>query len=93
MVHQVRRRVRAGPISSSIHTDFVLDALAETINGLHKAELIHRPAPSKTGESVKLPTLQWVRWLKHHRLLEPIGYIPPAETKANYAGQAATAEV
>ena len=72
------------------------NALAETINGLYKAELIHRRAPWKTKESVELATLQWVHWFNHHRLLEPIGYIPPAEAEANYyrqlASQAATAE-
>jgi transposase InsO family protein len=69
------------------------NALAETINGLYKAELIHRRAPWKTKESVELATLEWVAWFNHHRLLEPIGYIPPAEAEANYyrelAGQTA----
>lgn len=60
------------------------NALAETINGLYKAELIHRCAPWKTRESVELATLQWVHWFNHQRLLEPIGYIPPAEAEANY---------
>jgi putative transposase len=60
------------------------NALAETINGLYKAELIHRRAPWKTREAVELATLQWVSWFNHHRLLEPIGYIPPAEAEANY---------
>jgi len=60
------------------------NALAETINGLYKAELIHRRAPWKTKEAVELATLQWVAWFNHHRLLEPIGYIPPAEAEANY---------
>lgn len=55
------------------------NALAETINGLYKAELIHRRAPWKTRESVELATLEWVSWFNHQRLLEPIGYIPPAE--------------
>ncbi|MEO5689060.1 MAG: IS3 family transposase, partial [Burkholderiaceae bacterium] len=59
-------------------------ALAETINGLYKAELIHRRAPWKTKESLELATLEWVSWFNHHRLLEPIGYIPPAEAEANY---------
>jgi putative transposase len=60
------------------------NALAETINGLYKAELIHRRAPWKTREAVELATLEWVAWFNHHRLLEPIGYIPPAEAEANY---------
>jgi transposase InsO family protein len=58
------------------------NALAETINGLYKAELIHRRAPWKTREAVELATLEWVSWCNHSRLLEPIGYIPPAEAEA-----------
>lgn len=60
------------------------NALAETINGLYKAELIHRRGPWKTREAVELATLEWVSWFNNHRLLEPIGYIPPAEAEANY---------
>jgi len=65
------------------------NALAETINGLYKAEMIHRRAPWKTKESVELATLEWVSWFNQHRLLEPIGYIPPAEAEANYYRQLA----
>jgi transposase InsO family protein len=65
------------------------NALAETINGLYKAEVIHRRSwPSR--ESVELATLQWVSWFNHQRLLGPIGYIPPAEAEANYYRQLAT---
>ncbi|MBB5511306.1 transposase InsO family protein [Paraburkholderia sp. JPY681] len=63
------------------------NALAETINGLYKTELIHRRAPWKTRESVELATLEWVAWYNHHRLMEPLGYIPPAEAEANYYRQ------
>ena len=66
------------------------NALAETINGLYKAELIHRRAPWKTKESVELATLQWVSWFNNHRLMEPLGYIPPAEAEANYYRQLAS---
>ena len=65
------------------------NALAETINGLYKTELIHRRAPWKTKEALELATLEWVSWFNHHRLLEPIGYIPPAEAEANYYRQLA----
>jgi transposase InsO family protein len=65
------------------------NALAETINGLYKAELIHRRAPWKTKEAVELATLEWVAWFNNHRLLESIGYIPPAEAEANYYRQLA----
>lgn len=66
------------------------NALAETINGLYKAELIHRRAPWKTKEAVELATLEWVSWFNSKRLLEPIGYIPPAEAEANYYRQLAS---
>ncbi|MGF6368301.1 putative transposase [Paraburkholderia sp. RAU6.4a] len=66
------------------------NALAETINGLYKAELIHRRT-WKTRESVELATLEWVAWFNHHRLMEPLGYIPPAEAEANYHRQLETA--
>ena len=65
------------------------NALAETINGLYKAEIIHRRGPWKSHESVELATLEWVAWFNHCRLLEPIGYIPPAEAEANYYRQLA----
>jgi transposase InsO family protein len=55
------------------------NALAETINGLYKAELIHCRCPWKTRESVQLATLQWVHWFNHTRRLTPIGGIPPAD--------------
>lgn len=60
------------------------NALAETINGLYKTELIHRRAPWKTREAVELATLEWVSWFNHHRLLGSIGHIPPAEAELNY---------
>jgi hypothetical protein len=52
-------------------------------NALYEAELIHRLAPWKSRESVKLATLQWVHWFSKIPLLEPNGHIPPAEAEAN----------
>jgi len=69
------------------------NALAETINGLYKAELIHRRAPWKTMAAVELATLEWVAWFNTQRLLGPVGYIPPAEAEANYYRQLARVEV
>ena len=60
------------------------NALAETINGLYKTELIYPRGHWKTRESVEIAALQWVHWFNHQRLLEPIGYIPPAEAEAQY---------
>ena len=59
------------------------NALAETINGLYKAEVIHRRS-WKTREAVELATLTWVSWFNNHRLMGPLGYIPPAQAEANY---------
>lgn len=94
-IRYIERLAEAG-IEPSVGSkgDSYDSALAETINGLYKAELIHRRAPWKTNEAVELATLEWVAWFHHHRLLEPIGYIPPASAEANYyrqlASQAAT---
>ena len=63
------------------------NALAETINGLYKTELIHRRGPWKTREAVEIATLGWVSWFNHHRLMEGLGYIPPAEAEENYYRQ------
>ncbi len=60
------------------------NALAETINGLYKAEVIHRRGPWKCFEAVELAALEWVDWFNNRRLLEPIGNVPPAEAEAAY---------
>ncbi|WP_442577412.1 IS3 family transposase [Mesorhizobium sp. ASY16-5R] len=60
------------------------NALAETINGLYKAEVIHRRGPWRSFEVVEFATLEWVDWFNNRRLLEPIGNIPPAEAEARY---------
>jgi hypothetical protein len=63
------------------------NALAETINGLYKAEVIHRRGPWRSFEAVEFATLEWVDWFNHRRLLEPIGNVPPAEAEARYYAQ------
>jgi transposase InsO family protein len=60
------------------------NALAETINGLYKAEVIWRRGPWRSMEAVEFATLEWVDWFNNRRLLEPIGNIPPAEAEATY---------
>ena len=62
------------------------NALAETINGLYKAELIHRQS-WRSREAVEIATLKWVHWFNHQRLLGSIGHIPPAEAEANFYQQ------
>ena len=60
------------------------NALPETINGLYKAEVIHRRGPWRSFEAVEFATVEWVDWFNHRRLLEPIGNIPPAEAEQRY---------
>ena len=60
------------------------NALAETLIGLYKAEVIHRRGPWRHLEAVEYATLEWVDWFNHRRLLEPIGNVPPAEFEASY---------
>jgi putative transposase len=60
------------------------NALAETINGPYKAEVIHRRGPWRSYEAVEFATLEWVDWFHNRRLLEPIGNIPPAEAEERY---------
>jgi len=60
------------------------NALAETLIGLYKAEVIHRRGPWRHLDAVEYATLQWVDWFNHRRLLEPIGNVPPAEFEAAY---------
>jgi transposase InsO family protein len=67
------------------------NALAETVIGLFKTEVIRRRGPWRSLEAVEFATLEWVDWFNHRRLLEPIGYIPPAEYEARYYQQAAVA--
>lgn len=60
------------------------NALAETINGLYKAEVIWRQRSWPSASAVEMATLRWVDWYNNQRLFGPIGYIPPAEAEANY---------
>lgn len=60
------------------------NALAETINGLYKAEVIWRQRSWPSASAVEMATLRWVDWFNNHRLFGPIGHIPPAEAEANY---------
>ncbi len=63
------------------------NALAETVIGLFKTEVIRRSGPWRHLEAVEFATLEWVDWFNHRRLLEPIGNMPPAEREALYYEQ------
>lgn len=79
-------RLRGAGIEPSVGSigDSYDNALAESINGLYKAELIHRRGPWRSLEEVEFATLEWVDWFNRRRLLEPIGNIPPAEAEQRY---------
>jgi transposase InsO family protein len=79
-------RLTAAGIEPSVGSvgDSYDNALAETINGLYKTEVIRRRGPWRSLEAVEFATLEWVHWFNHRRLLEPIGNIPPAEAERQY---------
>jgi putative transposase len=69
------------------------NALAETVIGLFKTEVIHRCGPWRSLETVEFATLEWVEWFNTRRLLEPIGHIPPAEAEQRYFDEVDAAAV
>jgi transposase InsO family protein len=79
-------RLAAASIESSVGSrgDAYDNALAETINGLYKAEVIYHLGPWKGLEDVEFATLEWVAWYNSQRLMEPLGYLPPAEYEEQY---------
>ncbi|WP_404948041.1 IS3 family transposase [Saezia sanguinis] len=80
------QRLKQAGIEPSVGSrgDSYDNALAETINGLYKTELIHKRGPWKNRQSLEMATLQWVHWYNNHRLLGSIGYIPPVQAEAQY---------
>jgi putative transposase len=82
-------RLAAAGIEPSVGSvgDSYDKALAETVNGLYKAEVIHRRGPWRSFEAVEFATLEWVDWFNNRRLLGPSGHIPPAEAEAAYYAQ------
>ena len=87
-IRYTERLAQAG-IDSSVGSvgDSYDNALAETINGLYKTEVIRRRGPWKNIEDVEYATLEWVDWFNHRRLLEPIGNVPPVEYEMMYYRQ------
>jgi transposase InsO family protein len=87
-IRYTERLAEAGiePSVGSVGDSYV-NALAETINGLYKTELVHRQGPWRNMQDLEMTTLDWVDWFNNRRLLGPIGNIPPAETEANFYAQ------
>jgi len=84
-ISYTERLAQAGAVTSvGSRGDAYDNALAETINGLYKTEVIKKRGPWKTIEDVEFATLEWVDWFNNRRLLEPIGYIPPTEFEDMY---------
>ena len=81
-VHVERIKPTVGSVGASYD-----NALAETIIGLFKTEVIRRRSPWRSLEAVEYATLEWVDWYNTRRLLEPIGNVPPAEVEARYYAQ------
>jgi putative transposase len=84
-IRYTERLAEAGAVASvGSKGDSYDNALAETINGLYKTEVIRRRGPWKNIDDVEFATLEWVDWFNNRRLLEPIGDIPPAEYEMLY---------
>ena len=84
-IRYTERLAEAGAVTSvGSRGDSYDNALAETIIGLYKTELIRRRGPWKGIDQVEYATLEWVDWFNHRRLLEPIGHVPPAEFEAAF---------
>ena len=87
-IRYTERLIDAG-IEASVGSvgDSYDNAMAETVIGLFKTEVIRRRGPWRHLEAVEFATLEWVDWFNHRRLLEPIGHIPPVEREALYYEQ------
>jgi putative transposase len=84
-IRYTERLAEAGAVTSvGSRGDSYDNALAETIIGLYKTELIRRRGPWRGIDEVEYATLEWVDWFNHRRLLEPIGHVPPAEFEVAY---------
>jgi hypothetical protein len=84
-IRYTERLAEAGAVTSvGSRGDSYDNALAETIIGLYKTELVRRRGPWKGIDDLEYATLEWVDWFNHRRLLEPIGHVPPAEFEAAF---------
>jgi len=92
-IRYTERLAEAGAVTSvGSHGDSYDNALAETIIGLYKTEVIRRKGPWKHLEDVEYATLEWVDWFNHRRLFETIGKIPPAEKEELFYSEQVLAE-
>jgi putative transposase len=84
-IRYTERLAQAG-IATSVGSrgDSYDNALAESVHGLYKAELVYRRGPWKGGEDLELATLEWVDWFNHRRVFGALGYVPPVEYEASW---------
>ena len=68
------------------------NAMAESVNGLYKTELVRKQGPWHGLEDLEFATLKWVDWYNHRRLFSALGYVPPAEYEANHDPEQVLAE-
>jgi putative transposase len=92
-IRYTERLAEAGAVTSvGSRGDSYDNALAESVIGLYKAELVHRRGPWRGLDDLELATLEWVDWFNHRRLFGVLGYVPPAEYEANHYREQVLAE-
>ena len=92
-IRYTERLAEAGVVTSvGSRGDSYDNALAESVNGLYKTELVRRRGPWRGLEDLELATLEWVDWFNHRRLFSAIGYVPPAEYEATHYPEHVLAE-
>ena len=92
-IRYTERLAKAGAVTSvGSRGDSYDNALAESVIGLYKAELVRRRGPWRGLDDLELTTLEWVDWYNHRRLHGAIGYVPPAEHERNHDRETVPAE-
>jgi putative transposase len=79
-------RLASAGIATSVGSrgDSYDNAMAESVHGLYKAELVYRRGPWRGGEDLELATLEWVDWFNNRRLFAALGYVPPTEYETSW---------
>ena len=92
-IRYTERLAEAGAVGSVGSRDSYDNALAESFNGLYKAECIHKDGPWRGVDDVEFATLDYIDWFNHRRLHGELGMVPPAEFEASYYHQSTLAAV
>lgn len=84
-IRYTERLAEAGVVTSvGSRGDSYANAMAESVNGLYKTELVRKQGPWSALEDLEFATLKWVNWYNHRRLFGALGYVPPVEYEANH---------